>query len=154
MKNLILAAMISTSALLPLYGCSTAPTEKQEVAINSGIRISTIAYITRGKTPAEQSKRAEQLQSVSVSVRQYVESNGTAAINLDALAAYANAYVLSRKDLSDGDKVLAQAVVLEAIYLVSDSGAVVVPALDADNMVRLLNYLLQIERVTKAFIAK
>jgi hypothetical protein len=153
MKNLLVAAAISVSSLFFLPGCATGPTQQQEVVINSGIRISTVAYITRGKTADVQAQRAMQLVSITSEVRKHINANGDVVANLDELATYANAYILSRKDLTEGDKTLAQAVVLEAIYLASDT-IVANMNIGAENAARVLGYLNQVDRVAKAFAVK
>lgn len=133
-----------------LVGCATAPTATQEAVTASGVRLATVAYITRGKTPAEQTKRATQILDVTALVRAYAHENGDVVVSLDAAAAVANDRIVN-SDLAPNDRALAQAIVIEAMMLAGEQQVVPHPSIGAENAARLLTILGEIERVAQVF---
>jgi hypothetical protein len=138
--------------LLPglMIGCATAPTPQQEAIAASGIRITTVAYITRGKTVEEQATRAKQVLAVTAIVRSYVSEQGDMVFDLDAAAAAVNAKIMA-STLAPGDKALAQALVTEAMFLAGDPQVVPHPAIGSENAARLLQIVGEIDRVARVF---
>lgn len=150
MTKRMLPLIASALLALVLAGCASTPTPNQEAMASSGVRLATVAYITRGKDAAAQSKRAAQVLEVSSQVRGYVSENGDVVLSLDAAAAVANARIQA-SDLSASDKALAQAIVVEAALLASDQAAALGGNIGAENARVLLKLLGEIERTATVF---
>jgi hypothetical protein len=134
-----------------LVGCATPPTPTQQLAIDSGIRVSTMAYVLKDGNAAAQQARATRVLSTTAQVRKQVLATGAVVPDLDALAQWANKLILDDKTISPEDKRLLQAAVMEAIFLAEDTGLVIAD-IGAANAAQVLKGLDQADRVARTLL--
>jgi hypothetical protein len=139
------------SCALLLAGCATDPTQQQQMVIDSGIRLSTMAYVLKDGDEAAQHARAMQVLAMTAQVRKQIDDAGKVVPDLSALAEWANAKILANESMSAEDKRLLRAAVLEAIFLAEDTGLVVAD-IGAKNAARVNLGLSQVDRVARTLI--
>jgi hypothetical protein len=140
MFALVLPLVVSLVA-----GCATTQAPETSAVSASGVRLATVAYITRAEPGPAQTARAKQVLGLVEKLRTDLQAGllpGTA----DAVAAEASKRIAAA-DLPVHDRQLAQAILVEAIFLAGDTGQ---PLSDAQRD-KVYAALEQVRRVAVAF---
>jgi hypothetical protein len=131
-----------------LTGCATGPGVDSATFQASALRVATSAYILRGETDADRVQRANRLVVHVVQLEVLaVELAESGRLSDETLAAAARG-LIDAAGLSDRDRLLAEAIITEAIILFGAQ----TPGLDEAQQARIdpfLELLAQIKRVAR-----
>lgn len=145
---LFLFSLLSLTTILP--GCASI-TPQQEAMIDSGIRVTTMAYILKADTPTAQAARAAQVKDATARVRTHISLEGDVVPDIEQLSQWVNKAIDARADLSVNDKKLAKAVFLEVTFIAQDNSVAAVN-IGVENAQKVYQLLGQVDRVAEAFL--